>query len=435
MDLKAVSKLLKDTKREDLIKIIAALSEYNSETNERLLNYCEDHCEEEKDLVVKEQIQHYWDIAMEIIDEANRYGGTYYKREEEAYDALNIIDKLAQENITPWTFRRQIIDEMMEQFYYGNSGFDDSLVESCEVLCRTKEEKLYLADSLVKSGNDYYKGVAANIYLSYGKDEAFIEVQSKNLHYGSDYIKLADYYKKHKQADKAVALIEKALSKADGRMDEVYIWLFNEYKKKHQEDKIQWLYEKALIKNTDASTIVELMYKHYTDDYDRKKEYLLKMVQVSDSSNTRKWLDECRGKLKEEDFKKNVKDLYKILKKKNVYDYLQLRIDEGETKEVYEYLKDNPHNMYVDTGHNITKQISDFYPKEICNRYWKECESLCLNSNKGSYRSAVSILVEIKGILIKHNLSEEWVKAYTEFLKRHKRKKLLMGYIREEKKL
>lgn len=403
-----------------------------------MLDYCNRHCEEEKNLVIQEQIQLYWDVAEEIIDEANEYGSTSYKREDEAYGALNMIDELAEKNKTPWSFRQQIVDGMMKQFYYGNSGFDNSLVESCEVLCQTKEEKLYLADALAKSGNDYYRGVAANIYLSYGEDDIFIEIQSQNLRYGSDYIKLADYYRNHKQADKAVSLVEEALSKANGRMDEVYRWLFKEYKKKGQEDKIQWLYKTALSRKWNVDTMVELMYENYSDDYGKKKEYLLKMVKVCDSENIRKWFDECKSELREEDFRKNTDYLYTTLKKRNEYDYLQLKIDEGELQEVYEYLKDNQQRMYeytVDTGHNFTMQIADAYPKEICNWYWKECEALCSQGNKKNYMAAVHILVEIKSISGKHKLTEEWERAYADFMERHKRKSLLMGYIKDEKKL
>lgn len=438
MDLTTAKKLLRNTKREDLIKIISKLSTYDDAADEWLLDYCNKHCEEEKNLVIQKQIRHYWDVAEAIIDEANEYGGTSYSKEEEAYDALSMIDDLTKKNKTPWTFRQQIVDEMMEQFYYGNSGFDDALFDNCDCLCQTKEEKLYLADALTKSGNGYYIGVAANIYLNCGEDEAFVETQSKNLRYGSDYIELADYYKKNKQPDKAVALVEEALSKADGRMDEVYRWLFKEYRKKNQEDKIQQLYKKALSKKWNVDTMVGLMYEYYSDDYDKKKPYLLKMPEVCDSRDIRKWFDECKNQLSEEDFCKSAESLYAILKKRNIHDYLQLRIDEGSLHEVWEYLRDNPQRMYgysVDMGHNLTKQIADAYPKEVCTQYWKECEMLCSQSNKKNYMAAVQVLVEIKSISRKHKLLDDWESTYSAFLERHRRKGLLMGYIREQRGL
>lgn len=46
---------------------------------------------------------------------------------------------------------------------------------------------------------------------------------------------------------------------------------------------------------------------------------------------------------------------------------------------------------------------------------------------------AVSILKEIKTIMIKHQFSDKWNIKYAEFLERHKRKSLLMGYLKSEK--
>lgn len=437
MDIQTASKLLKNTKREDLVKIISKLSEYSNEANECLLSYCRKNCEKEKNIVIQEQIQHYWDVAERIIDEANEYGGTSYKKEDEAYDALNEIYELAKKNETPWQFRQRIVDDMMEQFCIGNSGFEDALIDDCMELCRTKEEKLYLADALTKAGNGYYTKVAANLYLKYGEDDTFVKLQSENLRFGSDYIKLAEYYKKQKQPEKAISLVEEALLKADGRMDEIYRWLFNEYKKRKQEDKIQWLYKKALSKKRDEDVMVELMYGH-SQDYASQKEYLLKMVETCDKGEIRKWFDECKEKLRKEDFQSKSAYLHSVLKKRNVCAYLQLRIDEGETQEVLKYLEENPvswNGFGVNADHSFSKQIANAYPKEICDQYWKECEMLCRQSNKNNYMSAVHILTEIKSISRKNKLMDLWEKEYTAFLERHKKKTLLMGYIEREKKL
>lgn len=57
---------------------------------------------------------------------------------------------------------------MLEEFNIGNSGFDDLLIDIASSLCKTKEEKRYLADALAGGKNDYYRGYAANIYKSIG---------------------------------------------------------------------------------------------------------------------------------------------------------------------------------------------------------------------------------------------------------------------------
>ena len=438
MNIDTVKKLLANQERTELYSIISKLSNYSEDAEEWLLDYCSKKGKKsDSSLIVEKQIQHYWSVAEDIIDEANMYGGTY--NEDDAYDALDKIDELAKKNKISWECRRDIVDSMLEQFYIGNSGFDDTLIDTCEILCQSKEEKLYLADKISESSSDYYRKYAAGIYLKYGKDETFIELQSKNLEYGSDYIRLADYYKKNKQMDKAISLVEEALKKCNGRLDEVYEWLFKEYKRKKQERKILDLYKTAIKKSRDVSTMTKLMYEYYSENYEKKKPYLLKMIEVCDGKRAKEWYDECKRILTSADFEKESEQLHEWLKKKNVHDYLQLRIYEGNTEEVLKYLKEHPsrrdYYFSIDYNHNLTKQLVSKYPKDIVSIYWKECEGLCVTSNKKNYMEATAILKEIKAICQKEGMQQEWSTAFASFLERHRRKSLLMGYVRAEKKL
>ena len=438
MNIDTVKKLLANQERTELYSIISKLSNYSEDAEEWLLDYCSKKGKKsDSSLIVEKQIQHYWSVAEDIIDDANMYGGTY--NEDDAYDALDKIDELAKKNKISWECRRDIVDGMLEQFYIGNSGFDDTLIDTCEILCQSKEEKLYLADKISESSSDYYRKYAAGIYLKYGKDETFIELQSKNLEYGSDYIRLADYYKKNKQMDKAISLVEEALKKCNGRLDEVYEWLFKEYKRKKQERKILDLYKTAIKKSRDVSTMTKLMYEYYSENYEKKKPYLLKMIEVCDGKRAKEWYDECKRILTSVDFEKESEQLHEWLKKKNVHDYLQLRIYEGNTEEVLKYLKEHPsrrdYYFSIDYNHNLTKQLVSKYPKDIVSIYWKECEGLCVTSNKKDYMEATAILKEIKAICQKEGMQQEWSTAFASFLERHRRKRLLMGYVRAEKKL
>ena len=438
MNIDTVKKLLANQERTELYSIISKLSNYSEDAEEWLLDYCSKKGKKsDSSLIVEKQIQHYWSVAEGIIDDANMYGGTY--NEDDVYDALDKIDELAKKNKISWECRRDIVDSMLEQFYIGNSGFDDTLIDTCEILCQSKEEKLYLADKISESSSDYYRKYAAGIYLKYGKDEIFIELQSKNLEYGSDYIRLADYYKKNKQMDKAISLVEEALKKCNGRLDEVYEWLFKEYKRKKQERKILDLYKTAIKKSRDVSTMTKLMYEYYSENYEKKKPYLLKMIEVCDGKRAKEWYDECKRILTSADFEKESEQLHEWLKKKNVHDYLQLRIYEGNTEEVLKYLKEHPsrrdYYFSIDYNHNLTKQLVSKYPKDIVSIYWKECEGLCVTCNKKNYMEATAILKEIKAICQKEGMQQEWSTAFASFLERHRRKRLLMGYVRAEKKL
>lgn len=441
MDIATAKKLLAEQSKQDLIRIIARLSTYSDDAESWLLEYCGKHgAADGKQLAAETQLRHEWGIAREIIAEANEFGGTYEDREEDACDALARMDTLLRKNKFAWDFRKPIVDEMLEQFFEGNSGFEDTLVDSCETLCKARDEKLYLAERLKESASDYYRTYAAKMFLKLGKEDVFLEVQSQNLRYGEDYIRLAEYYRDKQDEKRAVQVMEQALQKAEGRMDTVYNWLFRTYRRKKQEDKIDALYRMAVRKNKDVDTMTQLMYEHYKDDYDRKKEYLLKLAEVCDGREARRWYDVCRQELRAQDFSRASAHLHKVLKKRNTYAYLQLRIDEGNFREVLDFLLAAPpmarNSLWgLDAGHKLTKQLADAFPEEVCEIYWNECEGLCRESNKKNYQRAVSVLREIRGICKAKKLLEPWNARFGQFMERHRKKKLLMGYIEAAKSL
>lgn len=86
-------------------------------------------------------------------------------------------------------------------------------------------------------------------------------------------------------------------------------------------------------------------------------------------------------------------------------------------------------------NHTLSMQLVKVYPLEICKLYWQECETLCSQSNKQNYMQAVSLLEEIQVILKSHGFLDEWVSEYASFIKRHKSKTLLLGFIKCSKEL
>ena len=147
-------------------------------------------------------------------------------------------------------------------------------------LCRTGEEFLYLANKLRDSSSRYYQKFAAGLFLKYGDEDLFVEIQSRNLEYGSDYLALANYYMKKGQTDKAIQLAETAVKKIDTRLDEVYEWLFWIYRNNWQEEKLILLYQAAQKKNRNLDTITRLMIDSYASNYGQKKPCLLRMPAV-----------------------------------------------------------------------------------------------------------------------------------------------------------
>lgn len=438
MNYTTVKRLLAYQSQDELFKIIAKLTSRNEKADSWLLEYCK-NCgiDDNEAFIAIKQLNHYWKIARGIIKDANKYGGTPH--ENKGYTTLRKIEKLLEEHEFSWEERQPIVDELLIEFYEGNSGFDDALVDMCEVLCQTEEEKLYLADKLKKSPSSYYRKYAANMFKEYGQEDEFEEIISRNLQYGSDYITLANHYKKSKQNDKAVKLVEEALEKAVGRMDEVYKWLFKEYEKNNEEKKILALYKKALKKKWNLNTMIDLMCQYYKDDYEKRKPYLLKTVEVCDSASVKHCYDRCRQELKEEDFAKERIHLQAVVKERHIPQYLDILMEEHREEEVLHQLQKHPFwrnsSNGVDENHRLTKRLIKKYPMEVYEMYWQECERLCNGGTRDNYRCAVSVLEEIRGICVANDILDEWKHRYIRFLETHKRKRILMGYIEEAKSL
>jgi len=436
MNFATVKRLLANQSQDELFKIIAKLSSRNDKADSWLLEYSKNiKMEDNDEFIAIKQLNHYWKIARGIIKEANEYGGS--PKEDKGYKTLSKIEDLLSEHEFQWEVRQPIVDEMLEEVYEDNSGFEDTLVEMCELLCQTKEEKLYLAEKLKKSSSSYYRKYAASMFEEHGMESEFEDTLSQNLQYGSDYIKLANFYKKNKQKDRAIQLVEEALEKVQSRMDEVYEWLFKEYKKNKEDSKILELYNKALKKKRNLDTVVNLMCQYYKDDYEKRKPYLLKMVEVCDHAKIKQSYYICQRELKEDDFKQEHKHLQDVVKERSIPQYLDILIEENQEEEVLRQLQAHPfwrnslNNM--DRNHCLTKRLKKKYPMEVCEMYWQECETLCSEGKKDNYRYVVSVLKEIRDISDKNKKLDDWKQNFAIFVEKHKRKRILMEYIDKEK--
>lgn len=86
-------------------------------------------------------MENLWEEAREIISDFNEYGGGPERNEDKACDNLWKMDGLVKENNISWDIRSIILDEMLEEFYEGNSGFDDILIEVGESFCKIRKKR------------------------------------------------------------------------------------------------------------------------------------------------------------------------------------------------------------------------------------------------------------------------------------------------------
>lgn len=433
MNKTVLNNLLENYDRDDFINLIYNLIKDNKETEKILLDFCKKHSMSSKqNIIIEKKIRLHWDEAYDIIEEDTLYGGCHYDDEFAVYDEIEEIEKLLKNNKVSWDLRKSILDSALEKIHIDNSTFIDMLLDFCENLCQTKEEELYMADSLSNHSSSYYRNYCANIYLKNGIDDKYLEIKKQCLSYGSDYIELANYYESKGNYSLALKTVEQSLNKIDGRLDEVYEYLFNKYKNDNNEEQIKKLYKKALNNKKSLETITELMYHYYKEnkDYDNTKLMLMNLLNLKNVKNPKKWYYLCKENLTEKDFKKEEKNLLKLVKSHNLLEYLDISIEKGNYEEVLEALKTHPFSQYewnyFDNEHKYSKQISDKYPKEIISLYWDETNIIISRGKEKNYIKALYVLKDIKQIMIKNNWHDEWEDIYKDFLEKHKKRTLLL---------
>lgn len=434
MDKKTINSLIGKFDKKQLQELIEYIVSVNESAKELLLDYCRkkeaDVKTDNHTLIIESKIRQYWKNAAQIIEEFDMYGGGPEADDDDACAALEKMAKLLEDNETSWIVRKEILDEMLGFVASDNSGFTDYLMDIAVIMCTNKQENIYLADFLVKSANSYYRGLAAKIYLENGEEQKFIESKKANLHYGSDYLELAAYYKKHNDKETALKIVLEGLDKADGRLDEIYEYLFRYYEKNENEAALEKLYAQSEKRNRNQDTITELMYQYYQKkgDYGKQKETLLKLLSCCDFRELHKLYQKCRQELSDEDFTKEEPAILDMIKKRNLSVYFDIHMDKGDKKEVMEYI--TQHQQYrgwgLDQGHYFSKRLSGEYPREVVDMYWKEVAFYVSLGKEKNYAHAVGVLKEIRTIMKRNKWIEEWNAKYNTFLEEHRRKKLLL---------
>lgn len=433
MDKTELEELLENHGRDGLLKLISEISEAHPGVEKWLISYCSEHGVKKKELLTGKAIEAEWDSVWFIVEEANDYGGTSERKEETVYDALYRIQEQKGISKVPWSLRKSIVDSMMEQFLIGNSGFDDILHETAEVLCCRKEEKLHLAELISQRGG-YYAGIAADLYLEAGDCDSYVRLKRDNLEYGKDYVQLADYYLSEGDNESALDLISKGFQECRTGRADLYEWQLGWYAQRNMRKQMLQLYRKAVKNNDSAQAVTELMYR-FSADYEEKKKYLLDMIRLCYPNDVKRWYLECRDVLSADDFRNAHKELMAILKKADPEEYVNQCFEEENYAEALRTLQSRPRGRFgfeIDRDCSLLRRLAETHPEEAAELWFEKCRDLCLVSNQEKYREAAGMLRNIKSLMISFHLEDEWKTEFAQFMEENKKKRSLMKIIAQE---
>lgn len=428
--------MLQNADRNALIAIIAKMSSQSHETEKIILDWCKNNNEKYRKKAIETELMHHWAAARSVISIFNEYGGGPESDEEDAYDHLWKMDEIVKSNDISWEVRSEILDEMLEEFNIGNSGFDDILIDVASSFCKSAEERRYFADILAGGSSDYYRNYAARIYQSLGDNEQFLKTKLANLRYGSDYVEIAKYYAKAGDRTKELEYIWKGMQNSDGRLDELIAYIAPIYMREGNDKELKRLYELAKKTKWDHNifAIAQQLYQYagQKGDYAAKKKMLLLILDTCDGSDLKKWCAICKKVLSAEDWQKEYEAILEKVKKKNIKYYLDICMETGKENIVLEYLQNSNYRYdywSIDYNQYFSSRLAAKYPDEILALYWKEVHRLLQVSNNKNYDTAVAFLKKIKALMKKNKQQTEWETQFRQLKETHRRKKNFMALL------
>lgn len=342
-----------------------------------------------------------WLKAEIIIDRFNEYGGGSYSEEEDGYDYIERVCELFP--VLSWKTRQEIMDRMLTQYYYSNSGFDDELTDACFRMCQDKQDWLYLAEKLLSYGRDWDKKLVMDIYRRIGDNEAFLDLRSRNLYYGVDYFELVEYYAKKGEITNALSFAYKGLEEGIGRINELVLYLFEYYEKIKDTTELEKIMQICENKNQECSLASGRLYEYYKNngDYENAKKYLLKEFNYSKRNNLDKQYEKVKDFLSKSDWQSVERELFISLKKRDTISYLNICLCKGMKQEVYSVITEKISLWGNDYDYYADKLKNDF-PEKIIEYYFM----LAINhvekgANRKSYITSMKYFKKAKEIYLK----------------------------------
>ncbi|GAK61019.1 hypothetical protein U27_00917 [Candidatus Vecturithrix granuli] len=229
------------------------------------------------------QTKVYWAVIDRIVKELNDYGMDDESLESVAIDAMDKLNPilLADEGLREE--KQAIIEQLLKYYHQGNCGLVDWLYESAEELCSDKSDYEILIASLQKHDSSYHRGLLASLYAAIGDTEAERRALEKDLKYGMDYWRLAEYWYAQGNDERALEIVQQGIERGEGRKDELYDALQRHYEEQQDYSKIFELLQQKIVKkeiggyrNLRQDQTYQSLWKHFASkkDYQRQKTLL-----------------------------------------------------------------------------------------------------------------------------------------------------------------
>ena len=429
----------------DLVKYLRKAYDMDTEIlewmKEKKVNYDSNQNEMENSSryneLVLNLLMRYWGEARKIISDFNEYGGGYEADEDKAYDLLDNISAILQEEELPQNLKIKLIDEIFQEYNMHNSCFEDALIHLSFEICSTREDWIYLIKKLEERLTNWNKKIIMDIYKNHLDNETgYLDTLKSSLKWGSDYWELASYYIGKRNLKEAIKVCEEGIEKGEGRNREIFDFLIKYYLKNKNIEDFKRVVYKAVDRRCDEEEMLLKLFDYYKANnlYEESREILMESYKYS--SNKYKKYNQIKNNLLPEDWNKYEADILQEMKDQDIEAYLRICIDKDKKDEVIEYIKGSVKNKL---GYPIMINLNEFadklkkdYPKEVIEYYYRKAFSNIENGDRKTYKVAVKYLEKAKNIYINILKDENrWNMKLLEIKSRYSRKKAFLEEARE----
>ena len=369
--------ILENLTKEQLTEIINKVSDKNESSKKEIEDYINKNKAHFEYANNHSEYSRLWDEAEEIISKFNEYGGGPEDEEEIVDDNLSGIVDLFTNNKLDKKTKIDFINGCFEQYYYGNSGFEDLLRDSIFEVCTTKEDWLFVIEKLKKSLSNYDAECIMKIYKDKLKDDkTYLKLRMAKLNFGMDYYDLVEYYHKKEDIEKAIAIAKEGIEKGAGRIIDLIEFLLRFY-----------------TENKDYKNI--LKYKIMSFKESPSFEDYVKIIKFSNHSDKNAALNELNmiiNNSKDEELKAEI----------NYFN--------GNYQQVLEYVKSYCEGFfYQEKFKKWAQKLEPIYPKDILRMYMERVKYILKFKISKEYTVAGYYLQRVKLIYLDIiNDEKEW---------------------------
>jgi len=396
------------------------------------------------------RLEVHWAVADSILGELNEYGMDDDALESVLLSALEVLKDILSEKEALAARRREIIDNLMRYYNWGNFGMADAVYDTVMDLCSEKQDFQVVIEKLESRSrsSSYIRGLLASLYHLTGDEEAELAVLERELENGMDYWSLAEYWLRKGDREKAMKIVEEGIEKGKGRKQELYDFLQNDYERRGDYEGLVKLLERKAQRDdlSHGSLRNDPIYQSLKDYYESRSDYhsrlkLLGLCLKRDEIDLSLY-KEAEEMLEKKDWVAFEKDLISRLQKQQKDREPIWMAGSGQAlktlAEIYAYREDLKQLFEAVKGeHELLVKYEDsllpLHPSHYLEEYRARAERLIAGRGRGNYQQAVGYLKRVRTIYRDiQKSSEEWDRYIQGIRENNKNLRALQEELRKE---